>query len=155
MDVNHPESLEVLVGNWGPACGLLEDGSLGLRLPLSGSGYPPPASLFPAEDGPIHSRLALLWYSLSPLFCEQTQQCLRLGLFRGYFSFSLSLSLSLFFFFFGLSLAIPQFALLSHVNSLRLPLGHSGQVFILSNAALASLFSPCLLMADVSTGSCC
>ena len=27
VDVNHPESQEVLVGNWGPACGLLEDGS--------------------------------------------------------------------------------------------------------------------------------
>ena len=59
--------------------------------------------------------------------------------------FSLSLC-SLFFF----SLAIPQFGLLSHVSSLRLPSGHSGPVLTLSNAAGASLFSPCLLMVDAS-----
>ena len=46
------------------------------------------------------------------------------------------------FFFFSLSLAIPQFGLLSHISSLRLPSGHSDPVLTLSNAAHTSLFSP-------------
>ena len=50
---------------------------------------------------------------------------------------------------FSLSLAIPQFGLLSHVSSLRLSSGHSGPVLTLRNKARASLFSPLLLMADV------
>ena len=57
-------------------------------------------------DGPVHSRLPLLWY----------------------LSFSWESSLSLFF----LSLAIPQFGLLSHVSSLRLSSGHAGLVLTLS-----------------------
>ena len=91
----------------------------GLVCPFpSGSGRPP-ASLPLAGDGLARSRLALLWYSLSPLFCER--QCLRLELFLGKFS----LSLSFFFFFFKISsLASPWFGLLSHVSSLRLPSGH-------------------------------
>ena len=56
------------------------------------------------------------------------QQCLRLELFAGKFS---------------LSLAIPQFGLLSHVSSLRLSSGHSGPVLTLSN-------SPHLLVANLS-----
>ena len=48
-----------------------------------------------------------------------------------------------------LSLAIPQFKLLSRVSSLRLPSGHSGPVLTLSNAAGSSLFCPHLLVADV------
>ena len=44
--------------------------------------------------------------------------------------------------------AIPQSGLLAQVSSLRLPLGNSGQVLTLSNAAHASLPSPCLLVAD-------
>ena len=69
------------------------------------------------------------------------QQCLRLELYVGK-------SLSLFPFF--LSLAIPWFGLLSQVNSLRLSSGHSGPVLTLSNAACTSLFSPHLLVVDVS-----
>ena len=57
------------------------------------------------------------------------------------------LSLSLFLF---LSLAIPQFGLLSHVSSLRLSSGYSGPVPTLSSAARTSQFSPCLLVADAS-----
>ena len=53
-------------------------------------------------------------------------------------------------FFFSLSLAIPQFGLLSHFSSLGLSSVHSGPVLTLSNATLASLFSPLLLVADVS-----
>ena len=46
---------------------------------------------------------------------------------------------------FSLSLAIPQFKLLSHVSSLRLPSGHSGPVLTLSNAVCSSPFHPHLL----------
>ena len=60
-------------------------------------------------------------------------------------SFFLSLSL---FSFLSLSLAIPQSGLLSQVSSLGLLLGHSGQVFPLSNASRASLSSPHLQVAE-------
>ena len=91
---------------------------------------PPPASLSLVGDGSVHSQLALLWYSLSPLLCEWARKCLRLGLFTGQF------------FFFSLCLAIPQFGLLSHISSLRLPSGHSGLALTLSNAARTFLFRP-------------
>ena len=87
---------------------------------------PPPASLSLVGDESVHSQLALLWCSLSPLFCEWARKCLRLGLFTGYF--------------FSLSMTIPQLVLLSHISSLRLPSGHSGLVLTLSNAARTSLF---------------
>ena len=108
-------------------------------MPLSSSGCCPPASLLLAGDGPVHSQLTLLWYSLSPLFFERPGSAL------GKFSLSLSLS-SLFF----SSLAIPWFGLLSHVSSLRLPSGHSGLVLTLSNAAHASLLIPQLLVVGTS-----
>ena len=44
--------------------------------------------------------------------------------------------------------AIPQSGLLAQVSSFKLPLGHSGPVLTLSNAAHASLPSPRLLVAD-------
>ena len=50
----------------------------------------------------------------------------------------------------SLSLAIPQFGLLYHISSLRLPSGHSGLVLTLSNAADTSLFSPRLLVVYAS-----
>ena len=112
----------------------------------SGSGWHPPASLPLAGDEPVCNRLALLWYSLSPLFCEWARQCLRLELFTGKYSLSLSLSS----FLFPPSLAIPWFGLLSHISSLSLPSGHSGLVLTLSRAARASLFSPRLLVANTS-----
>ena len=112
-------------------------------------------------DGLVHSWLALLWYSLNPLFCEQVRLCLRSELFTGKFSFSLSfLSLSLFFF---LSLAIPQFGLLSHVSSLRLSSGHSGLVLTLimqplppcsAPAHLWWTHAPGLLLGCFLAGSC-
>ena len=74
-------------------------------------------------DGMVRSRLAFLWYSLNPLFCEWARLCLRLELFMGKFSLSL---------FFTFSLAIPQFGLLSHLSSLRLSSGHSGPVLTLN-----------------------
>ena len=48
--------------------------------------------------------------------------------------------------------AIPQSGWLAQVTSLRLPSGHSGLVLTLSNAARASLPSPCLLV--VGAGIC-
>ena len=87
-----------------------------------GSAYCPPAICLQPGEGPVHSLLTLLWYSLEPLFCV-TRLCLRAFLGK-------VLSLSLFFF--SLSLAIPQFGLLSHISSLRLSSGHSGLVPTLS-----------------------
>ena len=49
---------------------------------------------------------------------------------------------------FSLSFAVPQFKLVAHKSSLRLPSGHSGPVLTLSNAARSSPFRPHLLVAD-------
>ena len=54
-----------------PVCSLVDDASLRPQLPPSGSGCPTCLSL--AEDGPVHSWLALL----SPLFCERAWHCLQ------------------------------------------------------------------------------
>ena len=60
-----------------PACSLVDDASLGPRLPSSGFGCSrPPVS---RGDGRVQSRLALF----SPLFCEQAWRCLRLELYMG------------------------------------------------------------------------
>ena len=102
-------------------------------------------------DGPVRSRLALLWYSLNSLFCEQGRLCLRLELFTGKFSLSL--------FFFSLSLSILQFGLLSHVSSLRLSSGRSGPVLTLSmqpTPPCSALLTGgrCERLGYFSTGSC-
>ena len=98
-------------------------------MPLWGHYCPLPAlvalaCLSPVGDGPVRSQLALV----SPLFCERAWQCLRLGL-----AFHV--------------VVIPQSGLLAQVSSLSLRSGHSGQILTLSNAACASLSSPCLLVA--------
>ena len=68
------------------------------------------------------------WLSLySPLFCAWAWWCLRFGL-----AFCV--------------VVIPRSGLLAQVSLLRLPLGHSGQILTLSNAACTSLPSPCLLV---------
>ena len=110
-DVNHPGSQEDVVSNWEPAPSLAEDAGLwGRDCPLpSGSGCHMPAFLPPVGGGTVHSCLALLWYSLNALFCQQARLCIRLEPF--------SVKFSLFF------LALPQFGLLSHVSSLRLSPG--------------------------------
>ena len=95
-------------------------------MPLS----PPPYLLPSVGDRLVHHWLVLLWNCSVPLFCEQPAVCLGRLIF-------------------SLSLAIPQFKLLSHVSSLRLPSGHSGPVLTLSNAARSSPFRPHLLVADV------
>ena len=92
------------------------------------------------REGPVYSQLALLWYLLNPLFCQQARLCIRA--FHGQV---LSLSLSFF-------PSLPQFGLLSHVVSLSLSSRHSGPVLTLSTnyAAHTSLSSPHLLVTDVS-----
>ena len=105
-----------------PACSLVDDASLGPRLPPSSPGCPRSLSL--AGDGPVRNLLPLL----SPLFCEQTCWYLSLGVFTG--------------------VAILGPGLLFHVSSLRLPWGHSGLVLTLNNAACTFLPSPLLLGTD-------
>ena len=101
--------------------------SLGLSSPLA----PPPCLLPLPGDGPVRRWLTLLWdRSVLPLFCEGA--CSMLGPAN----------------FLSLSLAIPQFKLLSYVSSLRLPSGHSGPVFALSNATRSSPYHPHLLVED-------
>ena len=58
------------------------------------------------------------------------------------------------FSYFFSSLAIPQFGLLSHINSLRLSSGHSGPVLTLrtNDATHTSLSSPCSLVAEATIG---
>ena len=73
VDVNHPGSQEGLVSNWEPAHSLVEDAISGVEialrlLALAVIRLPLP----PAGEGPVLSRLAFLWCSLNPLFCEQT-----------------------------------------------------------------------------------
>ena len=90
-DVNCLGSHGDVVSNWEPTHSLVEDA-------ISVAEISP---CFPAlavthlplclqwGDGPARSQLALLWYSLIPLFCEQARLCLRLELFTGKFSLSL------------------------------------------------------------------
>ena len=93
-EVNHPESQELSVSS--RACLQFGRGCLsGARIAPFQLWMLPALRLSPAEDGPVCSPLALLWYSLSPLFCERAWQCLRLGLFTGQFFLSFWLSHSL------------------------------------------------------------
>ena len=119
----------------------MEDVSLGLRLPLTFWLWLPPSCLSASRRGrPVCSCLALLW--CRSILCSVSRPgCTLVRAFR---------AKVLSPFFFSLSLAVTQFRLLSHVSSLRLSSGHSGPVLTLSNAAGASLSSPCLLVADTS-----
>ena len=79
--VSHPGSQEDKVSSWEPAHCLMEDAISGteIAVPLAaGSGCCKPASLSPGGEGPLCSRLALLWYSLNPSFCEWGRLCVRL-----------------------------------------------------------------------------
>ena len=146
-DVNHPGSQEDSVSNWEPARSLVEDAISRAELPLAFWLWLLPACLPASRRG-----WAGLLLASSPLVFTQSfvlwagQQCLRLELFEGKFS----LSLSFLFFSVSVSLAIPQFGLLSHISSLRLSSGHSGPVLTLSNAARTSLFNALLPVVDVS-----
>ena len=130
-DVNHPGSQEDMVSNWKPAHSLVEDTHLwdqdwSSHLP-SNSGCHSPASLPPTEgreQRAVHSRLALLWYCLSPLFCEQHRLC-----------FKAFCGKVLFFFFPPLWLSHTLGCCLN-VSSLRLSSGHSGPVLTLCSLPL-------------------
>ena len=95
-DVNHTGSQKDLVSNWEPAHSLVEDAFSGAKigpcLPTLAVARLPLCLRW--GNGPVHSQLALLLYSLSPLFCEQATLRLRLELFTGKFSLSLFFSLS-------------------------------------------------------------
>ena len=91
--------------------------------------FPSPLPPVSSGAGPVGSLQALLWTCSVPLFCEQLTVC------SGQLIFSLSF-------------AVPQFKLVTHKSSLRLPAGHSGPVLTLSNAAHSSPFLPHLLVAD-------
>ena len=54
---------------------------------------------------------------------------------------------------FSLSFAVPQFKLVSHKSSLRLPSAHSGPVLTLSKAARSSPYRPHLLVANAGVWS--
>ena len=143
-DVNHPVSQEDLVSNWEPARSLVEDAISGAKiapclLALAVAHLPP--CLW---QGMGWSTAGQLSSGIHSVLCSVSRPGSALG---QSFSWECALYLSLYLFFF-LSLATPQFGLLSHVSSLRLSSGHSGPVLTLSNAARASLFSPRLLMMD-------
>ena len=89
-DVNRLGSQEDLVSNWEPACSLVEHA-------ISAADFAPRllAQAVARQslcllwgEGLVHSRLALLWYALSVLFCELVRQCFRLELLAGKFSLS-------------------------------------------------------------------
>ena len=95
-DVNHPGCQEDFIWNWEPAHSFVEDAVSGADIaPHLLALLSPTCLCLQQGEGPVHSWLALLWYSLIPLFCEQARLCFRA--FRGKV-----LSLSFFF-----SLAIP------------------------------------------------
>ena len=77
VDANHPGSQEDVVSNWETAHSLVGDAVFGAEIAAAPCLAAPaiarrPLSLQEWGAGPIHSRLALLWYLLNPLFCEQT-----------------------------------------------------------------------------------
>ena len=80
-DVNCPGSQEDVVSIWEPAHSLVENAGLGLRLqqPLAFSFWLSLACLSAsgAGEGPVCSRLALVRYSLNPLFCERARLRIR------------------------------------------------------------------------------
>ena len=148
-DVNHPGSQEDVVSNWKPAHSLGKMLSLGPRLqqPLAFRLWLSHTCLSAlgelGEEGSVCSLLALLWYSLNPLFCDWARLHIRaFCTFSGKFPFFLPPP----------PLVIPQFGLLSHISSLRLSSGYLVPVLTLSNdyAAQASLSSSCSLVVDMS-----
>ena len=60
-----------LVRNWKPVCSLVGDALSGAKFAPFLLWLVPACPLCPVGDGPVCSLLALLWYSLSPLFCER------------------------------------------------------------------------------------
>ena len=105
--------------NWRLVCSVVGDAISGAK--FATFPFPlPPAS---GGDGLVHQRLALLWSFSVPLFCEQPSVCLD-------------------WLIFSLSLAIPQFKLLSHESSLQLLSGPSVPVLTLSNVPAPLRLAP-------------
>ena len=75
MGVNHPGSQEDVVSSWQPAHSLVENAVSGAEIAVAPCLLALAASLPPIGEGLVHSRLALLWYLLNPLFCEWARQC--------------------------------------------------------------------------------
>ena len=93
-------------------------------------------------EGPACSQLALPWFSLGPLFCEQARLCL-IAFLRKVLSLHPP--------------AIPEFGLLSHISSLRLSSGHSALVLTLGMQPMSPSSAPaggCELLGCFSPGSC-
>ena len=134
-----------MVSNWEPAHSLVKDTVSGAKIIaapcLTTLAVPLPLCLWGgrALNG---SWLALIWYSLNPLFCEHT---------RGH-RVALEPFTGKVYFLFFISLAIPRFRLLSHIGFLRLSSGHSGLVLTVrtDDAACTSQSSPHLLLVEES-----
>ena len=76
-DVNCPESQEDMISNWEPAHSLVEDAVSGAKIAAARCLPALAVTQLPlwhwggkALNG---SWLALIWYSLNPLFCEHTR----------------------------------------------------------------------------------
>ena len=145
-DVNLPGSQEDVVSNWEPAHSLVEDAVSGAKvaaapclLALAVAGLPLCLWGGRALCG---SQLALLWYSLNPLFCDHG---------RGHHE-ALEPFAGKSFCFFFLSLVFWGFGLLSHISSFTLSSRHSGPVLTLktNDAAQVPLPNPHLLLEDMS-----
>ena len=110
-----------LVRNWRPVCSLVGGAVSGAEF----APFPSPRFLTPVGMG--QSTPGYLFSGISQSLCSANGRQVN---------------------FLSLSLAVPQFKLLSHVSSLRLPSGHSSLALTLSNAARSSPFCPLLLVAD-------
>ena len=137
-DVNSLGFQEDLVSNWEPAHSLVEDFISGAEIApyLSALAVACLPLCLRCGNGLVCSQVAPLWYSLNPLFCEQTQLCLRLKLFAGSLSFFFSF---LFFFFLSLWLSYRMGCSLTLA-----PSGHSVLVLTLSMQLLPPCSAPAL-----------
>ena len=133
-DVNHPGSVqEDLVSNWEPAHSLMEDAISGAEIAphlLALAVACLPVCLQQGE-GLVCSLLALLWYSLNPLFCEWARLCL-----IAFHGKVLSLGLLFFFSYLWLSHSLSCYLTLAPLDC---PQGiQAGPYF--KHVACASLF---------------
>ena len=154
-DVNCPGSQEDMVRNWEPAHSLVEDAVSGAEiapylLALAVTHQPP---CLWCRDGLVCHQLALLWYSLSPLFCEQAR--LRVSAFarkvllapllgKCFYFLSLWLSHNLGCYLMLAPSVCPQGIQAWYLNTWYL------LTLRTNDAAHASLSSPCSLVVDAS-----
>ena len=119
-----------LVRDWKPVCSLVGDAVSGAEFALLPCPLPPASR--GGEAGPQPASSSLVF---DESFVSGNRQVV--PKFRAFPNLILSL-------------AIPQFKLLSHISALRLLSGPSGLVLTLSNASCSSPFRPHLLVADAS-----